>query len=209
MYAQVASFYPAAGKLGELRAILEEQVRERHGRGLRANLSMTAWGADFPALHITIQYADMAALEKGRAEIATSTQQYQARQAPHLRRTGDLALYELVVPTNLGAAQANFTQHATSTAAVGKGPALRALLTDWVKSAQATGRASLRQQVAGPASGSLTVIRPVENLSELEALRASTQTDPARQAHFAKRDALLAKPVEVSIREILIQFPPA
>jgi hypothetical protein len=151
MYNQIASSYPAPGTTNELRAIVEEQVKDRQGRGLRASLSATAWGPDFPAFHLVLQYTDLAVLQKTRSGIASSTQEFQQRQAPLVRTTNEVDLLEVLVAPNGTTGAGGFRQRNVLTAAVGKAQALRTLLTDWATSEQGRGaRMSLLTVVAEP-----------------------------------------------------------
>src|SRR6266550_7552048 len=53
-----AIVYPQVGKLGDVRAALEERVRMVQSKGLRADLAITAFGDD-PALFANILFPDL------------------------------------------------------------------------------------------------------------------------------------------------------
>jgi len=93
--------------------------------------------------------------------------------------------------------------------ALGKGPELRALLEQRVKTNQSNGQSvALAVQMLGGEEGNpYTVVFRRQDLAALEAFRRSNQADPARQEYQAKLQSLLARPAAISLREELI--PPA
>lgn len=204
-YNQIAVSYPAPGKTRELRAVVEEQARDRQSRGLRATLSYTAWGPEFPAFVLVLAYDSLVTFQKARAEIAASTQEYQAKQAPFVRAATKASLFEVIVPNNHANPQAGeFRMRNVATAAPGKARELRQVMTEWAKWEQANGaKMSLLSQVDGPV-GTFVLNRWFDDLGGLEAYRAARSDKTVE--FISKRDALLHEPASVSVLELLIPF---
>ena len=102
-----------------------------------------------------------------------------------------------------------FNQRATSYAAPGKGPELRALLEDRVKSLKSSGRVAAfgQRMFGGPGGNGFVINIRYDNLAAAEAGRRQDQSNPAFQAYQAKLGALVARPVDVELWEVLIPNP--
>jgi len=97
VFIHTANFYPTVGKVGDLRAILEEQVRDRQQRGYRTSASSTMYGPDYPAVHLSWLVDDLAAIEKGRAELRETTVEYACCASAYVRALTMLGLWEVLV----------------------------------------------------------------------------------------------------------------
>ena len=102
-----------------------------------------------------------------------------------------------------------YTQWIQYHPALGKGPELRALLEERVKSYQSKGQSvALAVRMMGDEEGNpfIAVFRH-QDLAAQEAFRRSAQSDPTFAEFQAKVATLLARPAAVSLREVLIPAP--
>jgi len=101
-----------------------------------------------------------------------------------------------------------YTQWVQYHPALGKGPELRALLEQRVKTFQADGQSvALAVRMMGDEEGNpfILVFRR-QDLAEQEAFRRSAQSDANRE-FAAKVATLIARPAAVSLREVLMPAP--
>jgi quinol monooxygenase YgiN len=210
MYSQRITTYPAAGKAPELRTLLEERVRQRQSQGIAASLAVAAFGAEGPALHMTLRFDDLAALDAHRA--SPQGQQdpaFASRMAALTRQPARLELYEILLAAPASTSPVRYIQRVTTTPLAGKGRDVQALVIERAKSRQtAGGRVGVSVQAAGPAAGSIVTTVLFGNLGELEKQRAINQTDASFQQYAAKISALAAGPAQIEIFEVLVPYQP-
>jgi len=204
MYTQRISMFPANGKGPELRPILEERVRTRQSQGVRAALSMAAFGAEGPVFTVALLFDDLGALEALRANPLP----VDPRLATLTRQPNRLELYEVLLPAQASNTPVRYIQRITRTPLAGKGRDVRALVPELAKARQTDGiRTTVAVQVAGPAATSVVTNTLFGNLAELEKLRARNQTDTALQ-QFQEKISTVAGPQQTEIFESLIPFQP-
>jgi hypothetical protein len=101
-----------------------------------------------------------------------------------------------------------YSQRIIQTAAVGKAPELRELNLAQVKARQAQGtRASLSTPVTG-VGGRLVVGLNFDTLGDLQAFRERNASDAPFQQYVARISALMAKPVETELWELVLPAQP-
>ena len=197
MYLHGIHNYPAIGvTAAEFRPLLEEMTRLRQSQGLDAQLTTTAYGGDYPALHTTIRFSSLSDLETFRGQAGTNPQiaQLTARISRLVRRGASLTLAERLVDPMPVTTPNKYMVRLLYRAAPGKGGELRALLTEHAKARQSQGvRMTANVQVAGPESGTYVLNAGFESLAKYEAYRKDLQANP--QAAFgAKVAALISGP---------------
>ena len=97
-----------------------------------------------------------------------------------------------------------YSQRIIQTAAVGKAPELRELNLAQVKARQAQGaRASLSTPITG-VGGRLVIGLNFDSLGDLQAFRERNASDAVFQQYIARSSALMAKPVETELWELVL-----
>lgn len=195
--------YPAVGKAQELRPIMEEYTRALQTAGIEASLSQLTWGADSPWFQVTMRWPTLAdrenrfpTVQSVSAPFATPAFWALMRQVP------TQALFETLQVTNPGSAKWSVTVNLIP--ALGKAGELRALLLEGGKQVEAEGlNTALLVQLAGPESNSFTRVWNFSSLAAMETWRAGID---ATSDFSRRRDALLDRPTQVSIREWLIPY---
>jgi hypothetical protein len=164
----------------------------------------STWAPDAPYVQIGVRYATLADREQAAPTLATwgathGTPTFWAL----MRQPARQVLLETLQLTNPGGAP-KWSVGVTLAPALGKSEELRSLLLELRKQDEAQGRrTALSVQVAGPESGSFARTLSFDSLGDVEAWRAGFD----RGSEYArKRDALLSRPPEVGIREILVPY---
>lgn len=207
MFVHGVTYYPANGKAMEFRALAEQRVHELQKARVEANLSTLAWGPEYPSARISHRFATLAEYEKYRTANIEAVRKFATSVAPLLRQPSMTTLSETLQTTNQSGA-AKWSQWVTSAPALDKGPEVRSLLVERGKQYDAQKRrTTLSVQVAGPESGLFTRVFSYGSLAELEEWRARGAADEMQAAYLHKLNALLSRPLQTSIREILIPYP--
>lgn len=204
MFTQRFRSYPATGKTGELRALLEEVVRARLAEGKTSRLSQVVFGDDSGALTSLHVHDDLAAFQafRERNQSDPAGPARAQRAAGLTARPGQMHLAEVVIPFPPGGAPARFGTTTTFVATPGQGLALRAALAEFVAARQ---KAGSRVSLSASASGTtrLLVSTVVGSMAEYEATRAAVAASP-EFAVLSPSMGLLAEPPNAEIFEILL-----
>ena len=206
MFTQRVRNFALPGKAADLRAILEEGVRERHAEGKRSVLSTLIAGDAFPSFVTAHWHDDLASFQAFR-EKNTSDPARQARfqrMVAATRQTGQMELFEVLLANPPGA-PVRFGQATTVVATPGQAPTVRAALVEFVTASQKAGRRiNLSVSLSGPSR--FLLIAVYGSMAEFEAGRSAT----AASAEFAalnRSGGLLAGPPNAEIFEILLSNP--
>jgi len=99
MYIQRVRGFPAAGKVAEFRAALEEWVKKRQSQGLDVSLSRQLFAPDGATLVITTRFRDLTEFEKltHQIEADPAYQALVAKLAPLSRAPAKSELLEVLV----------------------------------------------------------------------------------------------------------------
>jgi hypothetical protein len=206
MFTQRVRNFALPGKAPELRAILEEGVRERHAEGKRSALSTVIAGDAFPSFVTTHWHDDLASFQAFREKNTTdpARQARFQRMVAATRQTGQMELFEVVLANQPGRPP-RFGVATTVVPAPGQAPTVRAALVEFVTASQKAGR---RINLAVSLSGTsrFLLVGIYESLAELEAARSAT-TASAEFAALNRSAGLLAKPPSAEIFELLLANP--
>ena len=210
MFNQRAVSYAAPGKGPELRAALEDRVKSVKSSGRSVAFGQQMFGGPGGAgFVINIVYDNLAAVEAGRRHDQSDPAfvAYAAKLGALIARPVDVQLFEIVIPNpaNPVLKAPFFTQRALNYPAQGKGPEVRALLEERVKSLHSGGqRANLSMGVYGSENPVFALTRAFQDLGALDAARSRNQSDSAFQAAQAKLGSLVRQPAQVQLGEVLI-----
>jgi hypothetical protein len=210
-YTATTVVYPAMGKQGELRALLEELVRMFQAKGLRANLAVTAFGDD-PAYYLNIRFADLAAADAYRDGplYPPADPAFLAKIAGLLRQPARNELREGMLLAAPGAPTSpiRYNRVATLIARPGSERQMLSLVLERARAEQAAGtRVNVSRPVAG--TRGLRVGITFGSLAELDKFRSASNGDAARQKYVEQLTSLLAEPTNFEIREVILQMPAA
>ena len=207
-YIQQISRYPAIGKGPELRALLEEWTRTAPSRGFAHNL-ISQLGADGPVFINGIRHENLAAFqtypERSRANPGLGP--FTAKMQPLLARPPQSALFQVLIPPPSQAPSPSFRFRVSRYPAIGKGPALQALLEERVKVMQAHGFRSLSRQMFGSEGPVFVTNIGFQDLASLEAFLDNNQRDPEFRAYAEKVESMMARPSKTELFEVLVPFP--
>ena len=208
MYMQLIHHYPAPGKGPELRALLEDWAKSAPSRGFRHNLTSRMLGSDGPDFVNGIQHDDLAAFESypQRSQANPAFSDFTAKQRPLLGRQNVVELYEVLARSPAGTRR--FTYRVTFYPAVGKAPAVRALLEERTKAMQGRGLlSSLASKVFSEEGQLFTGNIGFADLASLEVYQGNNRQDPETRAFQEKVQPLLARPNRFELYQVLVPFP--
>jgi hypothetical protein len=174
MFWQRITHYPAIGKAPELRAHLEEQVKNAQANGAQTVLSTRVAFGDGPEFVESTRFENLAAYEKQRDQALASADFRNAgvKSAPLRRRTIKNELFKVLIRRSGGTAPRRYATRALFYPAPGKAREVRSILEEMVRSYQ-TERPYLRllQQIFAPEGGQVYALGDsYENLMEYENL---------------------------------------
>lgn len=208
MYIELRHHYPAPGKGPELRANLEEWAKTAPSRGFRHSLTTQLLSQDGPVyvngiLHDTLAdwgaYPQRSAAHPAQRTFIEKNQGLNSR--PNL-----FTLYEVLVPMGTGD-PFRYIRRITRYPAPGKGPSLRALMEERVKTAQARGRRhSLHAQMFSPEGQVFVHNIGDSDLVTMESQVRAFSQDPEAQELAEKVGALEGRPAKVELFEVLVPF---
>lgn len=202
------TFYPAAGRTVDSRRLVEELTKAIQAAGSEASLRSTAWGADFPAYHLGVRFASLTDYENSRAARADVNARFVPALGALARRTGMTTLTETLQTTAVSATPPKWGTWILRSPALGKAAEARALELERGLELEAQGiRSVMAFQRGGPEpNGTFTRVLLYGSLAELEAGPSRLQA-AGSAAFLTKMNALLSRPQEGTIREILIPYP--
>ena len=207
-YIQQNSRYPAIGKGRELRALLEEWARTAPSRGFALNL-ISQLGSVVPIFTIGIRHENLTAFqtypERNRANPGFAP--YIAKMRPLVAGPLQSALFKVLIPPPSQAPRPNFVFRVSRYPAIGKGPALQALLEERFKAMQAHGFRTVSHQVFGSEGTVFASQIGFQDMASLEAFLDNNQRDPAFRAYAEKVQSLLARPSKTELLQVLVPFP--
>ncbi len=207
-YMQQISHYPAGGKGPELRAVLEEWVTTAPSRGVAHNL-VSQFGSEGPVFIVGIRHENLAAFqtfrERNRANPAFGP--FIAKLQSLMARPSRFALYQGLIPPSSQAPTPSFQFRVSRYPAIGKGPALRALLEERAKAQPAHVFRTLRQQMFGSEGPVFVTSIGFQDMASLEAQLDNNQRDPKFQAYFEKVQSMVARPDKTELLQVLVPFP--
>ncbi len=181
-YIQRISRYPASGKGPELRALLEEWARSAPSRGSAQSL-MSQLGSEGQVFITGIRHENLAAFQTDSERIQANPgfRPFIAKLQPHMARPLHSALFQVLIPPSSQAPTPNFQFRVSRYPAIGKGPALQALLEERVEATQSYGFRTLRQQMFGSEGPVFVTSIGFQDMASLEA-----QLDNKRRAQSVK-----------------------
>ena len=207
-YMQEISHYPALGKGPEVRAQLEEWVKAAPSRGFTLNLR-SQLGSVMPVFIIGIWHENLAAFqtypERNRANPGFGP--YLAKMQPLMGRRVQSALFQSLISPSREAPRPSFQFQISRYPALGKGPALRALLEERVKAQPPQVFRTLRQQMFGSEGPVLVTTIGFQDMASLEAHLDNNQRDPKFQAYTEKVQSMLARPSKTELLQVIVPLP--
>ncbi len=207
-YIQQNSRYPAIGKGRELRALLEEWARTAPSRGFALNL-ISQLGSVVPVFTIGIRHENLTAFqtypERNRANPGFGP--FIAKMRPLVAGPIQSALFQELIPPPSQVSSLSFRYRVSRYPAIGKGPALQALLEERVKAMQAHGIRSLSRQMFGSEGTVFASQIGFQDMASLEAFLDNNQRDPEFRAYAEKVQSLLARPSKTELLQVLVPFP--
>ncbi len=209
-YIQQISRYPAIGKGPELRALLEEWARTAPSRGFAHNL-ISQLGSEGPVFINGIRHENLAAFEtypeRSRANPGFGPFTAKGRQLRD--RFPQSELFEVLIPPPSQAPTPGFTFRVSQYPAIGKGPALQALLEARVKAMQSRGRVfrGLTRKVFSSEGPVFASIIGFQDMASLETFQHNNQRDPKFRAFAKKVESMIARPNKIELFRMLVPFP--
>ena len=207
-YIQQISHYPSSGKGQELRAVLEEWTKTAPSRGSAQNL-ISQLASDGPVFIGGIRHENLTAFqtfrERNRANPAFGP--FIAKLQSLMARAPRYALSQVLIPPTREAPTPKFQFRVSRYPAIGKGPALRALLEERAKAQQSRVFRTLQQQMFG--SEGLVFVSSIgfQDMASLEAQLDNNQRDPEFRAYLEKVQSMLARPDKLELLQVLVPFP--
>lgn len=198
--------YPGIGMASAMQPHVEARTKALQAAGLEAQLTAVRWGPDFPCLLVTTRHDSLADWEKAQPTLTEIARQFGPLTSP-LSRVGAMAsLQERLQSTN-PSSTTKWQQANVLAPALGKSAALREYLLEDGRRVEAEGRSTaLLVQVAGPESGVFVRLFNYDSLGDLEAARARVPIAEGAAARAERRDALLSRPISLSIRQVLVPY---
>lgn len=207
-YIQQISHYPSSGKGPELRAVLEEWTKTAPSRGSAQNL-ISQLVSDGPVFIGGIRHENLTAFqtfrERNRANPAFGP--FIAKLQSLMARAPRYALFQVLIPPTREAPTPNFQFRVSRYPAIGKGPALRALLEERVKAQQSRGFRTLQQQMFGSEGPVFVSSIGFQDMASLEAQLDNNQRDPEFQAYREKVQSMTARHGKTELLQVLVPFP--
>ncbi len=207
-YIQQISHYPSSGKGSELRAVLEEWTKTAPSRGSAQNL-ISQLASDGPVFIGGIRHENLTAFqtfrERNRANPAFGP--FIAKLQSLMARPNRFALYQGLIPPSSQAPRPSFQYRVSRYPAIGKGPALQALLEERAKAMQAHGFYTLSRQMFGSEGPVFATNRGYQDLASLEAHLDNNQRDLEFRAFAEKVQSMVARPNKIELFQVLVPFP--
>ena len=207
-YVQEISHYPAPGKGPELRALLEEWARTAPSRGFTQNLT-SQLGSDLgPVFIIGIRHENLAAFQTypERNQANPGFGPFIAKVQPLVARRAQSALFQRLNHAPSQAPRPNFVFRVSRHPAIGKGPALQALLEERFNAMQAHVFRTLSRQMFGSEGPVFVTNLGFQDMASLEAHLDNNQRDPEFRVHAEKVQSMIARPNKTELLQVLVRF---
>ncbi len=206
-YIQRISRYPASGKGPELSAQLEEWARTAPSRGFALNLT-SQLGSVAPVFTIGIRHENLTAFQTypERSQANPGFRDFVAKVGP-VGGPMRSALFQVLIPPSSQAPTPSFQFRVSRYPAIGKGPALQALLEERFKAMQAHGFRMIAHQVFGSEGPVFVTNLGFQDMASLEASLDNNQRNPEFRAHAEKVQTMIARPNKTELFQVLVPFP--
>ncbi len=200
------SQFPQIGKVGELRAHLEENVKQSQADGVQTSLSQKVVSDSEPALEVNRLFENLEAFEKFRDQSSSGMESRRQEVAPLIRQPANTTLSNGLVPPSGENAPRRYAGNALVYPALGKGPLVRSILTEFVRSYQAERPyASIAARLLS-SQGAVFVFRDsFETLAEFENIWVNNPS-ASLQAAAAQVTSLSRAPIVQELYEFLVPF---
>ena len=206
-YVQLVTWYPVLNSVREFRGLIEGRVKAQQAAGIDASLTRTVFAPETSAFTIRRRYPTLADFESARDRQTQANQTTVDRMSAMQRQAGTNAIHEVLQRTTVPRLVAKWTRVVIAAPALGRGPELRALLLEQGQHYEAQGQGrGLLVEVAGPESGSFRSVFGNSSLAELEQWRAGPALGQSQQDYVQRVNALVSRPLQSSIHEVLIPY---
>ena len=208
-YIQEIRHYPAPGKGPELRAVLEEWASTAPSRGFAHSLISQLLSSEGPVFINGIRHENLAAFQTypQRSRDNPGFGPFIAKMQSLDARPQQTALFQVLIPPSSQAARSGFRFRVSRYPAIGKGPALQALLEERSKAMQARGFHTLSRQMFGSEGPVFVTNIGFQDMASLEAHLDNNQRDPEFRAHAEKVQTMIARPNKTELFQVLVPFP--
>lgn len=208
MYFRLVNHYPSQTSAGELRALVKDRAESENASGASRNSVLAEMLGPEPNIIHAIQHEDFGAWESHISNRDPSFQAYGAKVQTTLVRPIQQEIYEVVTRSATG--PANFLARNTFQAIRGKGPELRKVLEERVKTSNSRGSVSSALLSQGFASNGpyLTLAVGFSDLASLEKYFGALPSDPS-WGGFANALNTLVASNENRLFRIVVPFPEA
>ena len=200
--------YPAIGKAGELRTLIEENVKQSQADGVRTTLIQKVVFDSGPVFVANRVFDNMEALEKFRDQIVSNPTYRESveKAAPLRRKDIDIEIFNVLVPRSGENVPGRYTFRALAYPALGKEPLVRSIMTESVKSYQAERPFSMLSAQLFSSQGVVFVFSDsFETLAEFENVTINNPST-SLQAAAAQGISLSRAPIVNELYEVLIPF---
>ncbi len=126
---------------------------------------------------------------------------------PLVARRAQSALFQRLNHAPSQASSPSFRYRVSRYPAIGKGPALQALLEERAKAMQADGYYTLSRQMFGSEGPVFVTNRGFQDMDSLEAHLDNNQRDPEFRAYAEKVQSMIARPNKTELFQVLVPFP--
>ena len=198
------SQFPQIGKVGELRAHVEENVKQSKADGVQTSLSQKVVSDSGPALVVNRMFENLEAFEKFREQSSSRVESRRQEVAPLIRQLANTTLSNILVPGSENAPH-RYAGNSLIYPTTGKGALVRSILTERVKQYQAERPyASIAVRLLD-SQGAVFVFRDsFETLAEYENVWVNPSA--SLQSIAAQVTSLSRTPAIQELMEFLIPF---
>ena len=204
-----ARFHPALDKVAELRAFLTDSTKAAQARGEQVALAQRIYSSEGPMLVVRRPFEDLAAADGWRRKNLTDAawQEGVAKVNALVRAPVQLSLEEIVVPIAPGDTPVGVVQRAFFYPAPEKVGEMRALLEEFVRTAQASGRPQVGlSQLIFSAVGPVQIITATyPDMADLDQARRDRAS--VVQPLAAAAGAISREPIALRLLEVVVPLP--
>jgi hypothetical protein len=204
-----ARFHPRLDKVAELRAFMTDSTKAAQARGEQVALAQRIYSSEGPTLVVRHLFEDLAAADGWRRKNLTDAawQEQVAKVNALVRAPVQLSLEEIVVPIAPGDTPVGVVQRAFFYPAPEKIGEMRALLEEFVRTAQASGRPQVGlSQLIFSAVGPVQIITATyPDMADLD--QARRDRAPVVQPLVAAAGAISREPIALRLLEVVVPLP--
>jgi hypothetical protein len=207
MYTLWITLQPAAGKIGEVEALVTERLKMRQAQGVNAALSQKVLGEGV-VYSLGMRFPDLAGFHAFRTANRHDAefQTYQAKLGPLLRAPSTLDLQEMLLMPAAGPPP-QYVQRVTIYPSLEKLAAVSELLRERLTAAAATGgRGGLSRPVVSEHGPSFQVNILHGDLPAFECATQANEADKEFQKFIGKLAGLIRHPSKMELFEVLVPF---